>query len=250
MLFPPLTGIEMRSTRVEGALIIAQMKLSINLTAPTIEQVVSKMRTSHVMLIDLLLGKFRAAHAPKRALLRLEGLRLQAEKRRPEWFNSAANYREATNEALDAQVAAMDMLANPSTWYAGVNVRRSSSRRSSSSATCRTHKRFWYADLLHASEAIVPDVGGTSDGQGLSVHACLLRCAELCADSGETDLAAELLLVAAAEATRAAQVASVPSGGPHETDVAAVTAVGWNPDGNSSAPECARVRPIAPDYAR
>ena len=39
ILFAPLTGIEMRSTRIEGRTIVAEMLLSVNLTAPTIEQV-------------------------------------------------------------------------------------------------------------------------------------------------------------------------------------------------------------------
>ena len=106
----------MRSTRVEGASIVAEMAITVNLTAPTIELVVAKMRTSHRTLIDLLLDSLRSAGAPPRALVGLEGLRAAAVRREPEWFNNAAHYREATNQALDAQTAAMATLASADVW--------------------------------------------------------------------------------------------------------------------------------------
>ena len=39
VLFAPLTGIELRRTRIEGSMIVAEMALTVNLTSPTIEQV-------------------------------------------------------------------------------------------------------------------------------------------------------------------------------------------------------------------
>jgi hypothetical protein len=38
-LFAPLTGIEVQSTRIEGAVLVIEARLSVNLNALTIEQV-------------------------------------------------------------------------------------------------------------------------------------------------------------------------------------------------------------------
>ena len=44
ILFAPLAGVEVMSTRVEGAVLVAEVRASVNLQAETIEQVVSKRR--------------------------------------------------------------------------------------------------------------------------------------------------------------------------------------------------------------
>ena len=50
ILFAPLTGIEMLGTRVEGAAVVAEMRLNVNLLAPTIEQIVNR---RHHLLGDM-----------------------------------------------------------------------------------------------------------------------------------------------------------------------------------------------------
>ena len=42
ILFNPLTGLEVRGSRVEGPVLIVEVKLSVNLTSLTIEQVIGK----------------------------------------------------------------------------------------------------------------------------------------------------------------------------------------------------------------
>ena len=44
ILFAPLTGIEVTDTRVEGSVLVVNVRLNVNLTALTIEQVVAKRR--------------------------------------------------------------------------------------------------------------------------------------------------------------------------------------------------------------
>ena len=44
ILFAPMTGLEVLGTRVEGGVIVVETRLSVNLTALTIEQVVSRRR--------------------------------------------------------------------------------------------------------------------------------------------------------------------------------------------------------------
>ena len=40
--FPPLTGLQVLSTRVEGAVLVVEARLSVNLVSLTIEEVVAK----------------------------------------------------------------------------------------------------------------------------------------------------------------------------------------------------------------
>jgi hypothetical protein len=57
----------MRKSRIEGSTVVAEMVLSVNLMSPTIEQVVSKMKRSHLTLLDLLIERLAAAKAPMAA---------------------------------------------------------------------------------------------------------------------------------------------------------------------------------------
>ena len=63
-LFAPLTGLEVRSSRVEGSVLIVEVNLNVNLQALTIEAVVSKRRQ---MLGDMCVAPpSPRAHTPKR----------------------------------------------------------------------------------------------------------------------------------------------------------------------------------------
>jgi hypothetical protein len=42
VLFTPLTGCEVRSLRVEGAVLVAEIALTVNLRASTLEQVIGR----------------------------------------------------------------------------------------------------------------------------------------------------------------------------------------------------------------
>ena len=59
ILFAPLTGCEAASTRVEGSVLVVDVRLNVNLRARTIEQVVARMRNSHLELIELMSDNFR-----------------------------------------------------------------------------------------------------------------------------------------------------------------------------------------------
>ena len=67
ILFNPLTGLEVRGSRVEGSVLIVEVKLSVNLTSLTIEQVIGKRKK---MLQDMVFG----LEAEVRQALRTEGL--------------------------------------------------------------------------------------------------------------------------------------------------------------------------------
>ena len=97
---------------------VAEVRLSVNLTNRTIDAVVSKLQHSHLQLLDLALDDLRFAHAPEAALWRLEAARSEAESRDRLWFNQTKNYVHATSMARDAQLAVLRSLTNKSIWVA------------------------------------------------------------------------------------------------------------------------------------
>ena len=103
VLFPPLTGLEFLKFRVEDRLLIVTVRPSVNLHSLTIEKVIAKMKTSHLQLLDLLTEGLRFAGVPGPALQPLTNLKVTAEGRDPEYYNSTGNYRDVTISALDTQ---------------------------------------------------------------------------------------------------------------------------------------------------
>ena len=61
-LFLPLTGLEQQGTRVDGSVMAADVKLSVNLTAMTIEQVISKRKTVVENMCDGVLRELSLIH--------------------------------------------------------------------------------------------------------------------------------------------------------------------------------------------
>ena len=58
-LFAPLTGLEVASVpRVEGDVVVVELRLSCNLHDQTLEEVIGKMRTSHTALASRMMSKF------------------------------------------------------------------------------------------------------------------------------------------------------------------------------------------------
>ena len=98
ILFNPLTGLEVRGSRVEGPLLIVEVKLSVNLTSLTIEQVIGKRKK---MLQDMVFG----LEAEVRQALRTEGLATAYGTERV-----LGEFRKDVEE---------DELGHPSEWYNG-----------------------------------------------------------------------------------------------------------------------------------
>ena len=71
----------MLGTRVDGGVLVVQVRLSTNLNALTIDEVVAKMQRSHVQLVELLIADLRHAGCPTRTLVTLEGRRDEATRR-------------------------------------------------------------------------------------------------------------------------------------------------------------------------
>ena len=116
ILFAPLTGLEVQGTSVSDDILVVDVRVSINLQALTIEQVVSKMQTSHLQLITMLEDEFKYGGAPARALAPLESLMIDAKALQPTWFNVPQHFKNATEDALDAQERVVKLLAEEKTW--------------------------------------------------------------------------------------------------------------------------------------
>lgn len=86
---------------------------SVNLHALPIEQVVAKMKASHLQLLDLLTGDLKFAGVPAGALTPLTSFKVQADQQAADAFNSTHKYRDATNQALERQAEVFKLLADP-----------------------------------------------------------------------------------------------------------------------------------------
>ena len=116
ILFAPLTGIEVQSTRIEDSVVVVEVRLSINLKTETIEQVVSKMQSSHMTLINTIKDNFVHAGVPTNMLTGLYDLLHKAHVRGFEHFNSSELYLNATNEAIETINTCFDQLTRKEAW--------------------------------------------------------------------------------------------------------------------------------------
>ena len=83
------------------------MALTINLLAPTIEKVVSKLKASHLDLLRLFRLDFAAYRVPEAALAPLRREEAAAEARDGAWFNEAAHFQAAVADAFQARDAVL-----------------------------------------------------------------------------------------------------------------------------------------------
>jgi Leucine-rich repeat (LRR) protein len=149
ILFAPLTGLEVVGTpRVEDSVIIVQLRLNCNLHDLTIEQILSKMYTTHFDLVNIVKSDLSLLGFPKSACGALKQHEEAYRKRDPEWFNAASNYIAATERALELKFEACTtiMLANS-------NSSNSKHRLLSASGQCSSKEQ----DLEKVAVAILLD---------------------------------------------------------------------------------------------
>ena len=107
MLLPPLTGIEALGTDVEGSMMIIHSRLSLNLAAHTLEQVLSRRRK---MLLDMTAGielEMRDALGADSVKLGIrilnKALQYGPLSRDVEWFNDDENFAHVMQQTLYLQ---------------------------------------------------------------------------------------------------------------------------------------------------
>ena len=96
VLLPPLTGIEALTSDVEGHMLVIHSRLSLNLAAQTLEQVLSRRRK---MLMDMAKGielEVREALPEKHVALAItilkNALKYGPLNQDPEWYNNDDNF--------------------------------------------------------------------------------------------------------------------------------------------------------------
>ena len=102
---------------VEGDVLLADMRLSVNLATPSIEFVVSKMRTANLQQVDQIRADLASIGAPPRVTCALDGLRKAHLNQDPSWFNVASNFQSATNTAIELQTDAFTVLSTEELWH-------------------------------------------------------------------------------------------------------------------------------------
>ena len=116
ILFAPLTGLEVQGTRVEDSTLVVEVKLSVNMRSLTIEDVVAKMKHSHLQLLDMLRDELEYVGAPLRALTPLVNAREAAERVDGSLYNDPQYFDDATTAALDAQKEVFRLLGDERLW--------------------------------------------------------------------------------------------------------------------------------------
>ena len=101
---------------IPGPTLIPGFSACGSLMSPTIEYYLSKMRSSHLQLLDIIHSNLRAANAPKQLLDSLKGLRGSEQGKEPNYFNRVQNFRDATEMALDTQHEGFLALHNKQLW--------------------------------------------------------------------------------------------------------------------------------------
>jgi hypothetical protein len=121
-VFPPLLGMELLRTRVEGRVLIVEVHPSVNLRALTLEQVINKMQQSHLALVQLFLDVFAHNRVPEDARAPLLQLKQRQEARDGAWFIDSKNFEAATAEVFAARDAVFDALSSRlDTWSGAVH---------------------------------------------------------------------------------------------------------------------------------
>ena len=124
ILFGPLTGIEVLSTRIDGSVVVIECDFSINLTALTLEQVLGKRRNlidqMSEQIVDQLKQLLKGTGYAEHGVSLMEAEVAAARKDDPEWYNEDANFLAAVQAVLDAKA----LVLGPAKleWIAGLAV--------------------------------------------------------------------------------------------------------------------------------
>ena len=103
-LFAPLTAFELLHTRVDGPVLIAEVRLSVNLKALTLEQVVNKLKRSQLDLIKVIRADLVLKGDEKLAAVRqLDALRRRLQARDGGWFADPKHYQESVKQVFHAR---------------------------------------------------------------------------------------------------------------------------------------------------
>jgi len=119
ILFAPLTGLEVAAEpRDENGLLIIELRLSCNMHDRTIEDVIGKMKTSHIDLLNTCMDDMRLSvpGLPPAILEPLVAVKEAGQGRPHQFYMKPKQYLEVTNQAFNAQDKCYARLADKKHW--------------------------------------------------------------------------------------------------------------------------------------
>ena len=103
-------------------MLVVGVRLSVNLATPSIEFVVSKMRSANLQQLEQIRKDMANLHVPRRVTCALDGLYNARSHADPSWFNVANNFREATQSTIELGEEAFAVLSSEELWKNEVEV--------------------------------------------------------------------------------------------------------------------------------
>ena len=137
-------------TRIDGTCFVVELRLSSKTHTETLHQRITKLKRSHLQLIDHYLEDMRVCEVPEKALGRLRALQNTHMRYEQTYYNNPDKYRASTEAAVAAQKAAISKLANPNTWdEVQGNALEKARKMEKAAAYCRRVGRGDVASALH-----------------------------------------------------------------------------------------------------
>lgn len=148
--FVPSTGHELMTSRVDGTCVIVELQLAVQGELETLSEILTRLKRSHLQLIDTYLDDMKSCEVPEKALGRLRDLANVHSRYAQSYFNNPEKYRASTAAAVDAQRQALSRLAHPSTWDDVAGAPEEKARKMEKAAAyCRRVGRGDIAASLH-----------------------------------------------------------------------------------------------------
>lgn len=118
VIFAALSSFDVVSRYREPALsaIVADLRPRHAAFTGTIDQIIGKMKYSHIALVDLMIDELRAAGAPEPSLLPLNSLRTERLDQEPKDFNAVDSFVNYTKTAMRAQTSVLRDLSKEGSW--------------------------------------------------------------------------------------------------------------------------------------
>ena len=151
--FPPRTGHELVGTRVDGTCVVVELRLSNKTHSETLNERITKLKRSHLQLIDTYLEDMRVCEVPEKALGRLRALANTHRRYEQSFYNNPEKYANSTAAAVAAQRMAISRLANPSTWDEVGGDGPEKARKMEKAAACARRGGSNTSSLSHAHAA-------------------------------------------------------------------------------------------------
>ena len=116
IVFAPFTALEVINETPQASVQVIEVRASEHMKIATVEHAVAKRQNSLLAQIDTNLEKFRAIRMPERVLTQLMSVRSVTGKRPPNWFIDPVNFKAALINAIEANQACFQQLANKDIW--------------------------------------------------------------------------------------------------------------------------------------